>query len=283
MRGRAGGGSGANRAATRVHFLERLLQTFPRVIPRRTTACPRRGRLRRDARFPARRAACPIRRPDGGRDRRGIEVETVHRDQWVDACDRDARPPQPAGQVGHPRRRLGAQPAVDFGDRGQPLVAQEVRYTARLSAAGPPAPRPAAGERCCRGTRRPDRASGAHDVDRPVSAEAYVVAVDQHRGVRGGQAEPARRRIFATSSTSSSPLAAVLQPLPKPHPSAQAEDPAGRRRCLEGPNTVAVKNELLGEREVRESSRKYGDQDPSPAQSWANCCDRRAALRKRQR
>jgi hypothetical protein len=27
----------------------------------------------------------------------------------------------------------------------------------------------------------------------------------------------------------------------------------GRRRCLEGPNAVAVKNELLGEHEVRES------------------------------
>ena len=38
-----------------------------------------------------------------------------------------------------------------------------------------------------------------------------------------------------------------------PHPTARAGDPAGRRRCLEGPNAVAVKNELLGEREVRES------------------------------
>jgi hypothetical protein len=39
----------------------------------------------------------------------------------------------------------------------------------------------------------------------------------------------------------------------KAHPTAQAGDPAGRRRFLAGPNAVAVKNELLGEREVRES------------------------------
>ena len=38
-------------------------------------------------------------------------------------------------------------------------------------------------------------AGGAHDVDRSVGAEAYVVAVDQHRDVRGGQAEPARQRV----------------------------------------------------------------------------------------
>jgi hypothetical protein len=58
----------------------------------------------------------------------------------------------------------------------------------------------------------------------------------------------------------------------------------GRRRCLEGPNAVAVKNELLGEREVRESltgnvrlvigAAEVGDlggDTPEGGSAWARC------------
>ena len=51
------------------------------------------------------------------------------------------------------------------------------------------------------------RAGGAHDVDCPVGAEAYVVAVDQHGTCAAGRLNRRASGSVATS-TSRSPLAA---------------------------------------------------------------------------
>ena len=126
--------------------------------------------------------------------------------------------PSPQARSATRARRVGAQPAVDVGDRGQPLVAQ-VSQIHRAVVGGPalrlPGQRRGSGAAAERVDQIGQRAGRAHDVDRPVGAEAYVVAVDQHRGVRGGQAEPARRRVRRDVVHVEQPARrVVLQPLP---------------------------------------------------------------------
>ena len=60
------------------------------------------------------------------RDRGLIEVDPVDRDLGVGAGDRDARPAEPARNVGDTRRRIAIEAIVDGRHSGQPVGREEV-------------------------------------------------------------------------------------------------------------------------------------------------------------
>ena len=121
---------------------------------------------------------------------------------------RPSRPPAPAG-----RRAAGGRcPGSRAATRSQ--VSQVHRAVVGRPAFRLPGQRRGSGAVAERVDQIGHRAGRAHDVDRPIGAEAYVVAVDQHRDVRRGQAEPARQRVRRDVHLEQPARRVVLQPLP---------------------------------------------------------------------
>jgi hypothetical protein len=59
------------------------------------------------------------------RDRGLIEVDPVDRHPGVTAGDRDARPAQPARDIGHARRRVAGEAIMDRRHGGEPLACEQ--------------------------------------------------------------------------------------------------------------------------------------------------------------
>ena len=151
-----------------------------------------------------------------------VEIDTVHVHERVGASDRDAGPAAAAGDVRDARGRLGEQPFVDSGHRGQPPAPQQVRehrsregllpldevravLLERNTGTGP-----------VRLEQLLHRLAGADDEpsERPHEVEAQLV--EQGLVVAGGEAETAFHRVrLGVVNLEDAGRGLLLEPLPR--------------------------------------------------------------------
>ncbi len=131
-------------------------------------------------------------------DRRRVEVDAVDARLRIGACDRDARDPATAGEVGDSRRRVGVEPLVEIGDRGKPLAPDEVRVDGAgegrlpLVEVGSVGREREPGAGAVRLHQLIERAGERHEQPPERRHVVEAVGVEQRLVVAGGQAEASR-------------------------------------------------------------------------------------------